>query len=346
MQVSLRRFSLALDAPVETPGGRVDRRDGVLVGLESGDLRGVGEATPLPGWTETYDECIDALEAAREAVGADGPGALLSALDPTPAARHGVALALADLEARRDGRPLYRRLGADGHVASVPANATVGRGDVSTTASAARDAVEAGFTCLKVKVGGCPVAEDVRRISAARDAVGPDATLRADANGSWEREEARRALAAFADDGVEYVEQPLEPGDLAGHADLRGGAVGVAVDETVARSGLEAVVGAGAADVLVVKPMALGGLDRAREAVDLAEGAGLRAVVTTTVDAVVARVGAVHLAASMDAPAPAGLATARFLADDLAPDPAGVVDGRASVPQDPGHGARVEGFPP
>lgn len=344
MQVSLRRFSLPLSAPVETPGGRVERRDGVLVRLESDDRRGLGESTPLPGWTETYDECVDALESARGAVETEGPDAATSALDATPAARHGLALALADLEARRRGRPLYRHLGADDRVESVAVNATVGRGDVPSTVDAAREAVEAGFGCLKVKVGGRPVAEDARRLDAVHDAVGPDVGLRADANGSWDRDEARQALVSFAAAGVEYVEQPLAPGDLDGHAALRGGPVGVAVDETLARASPASVVDAGAADVLIVKPMALGGPDRARAAVDLAAGAGLGAVVTTTVDAAVARAGAAHLTASLDEPAPAGLATARFLTGDVAPDPVPVDGGRASVPQGDGLGVRVEGW--
>ena len=170
--------------------------------------------------------------------------------------------------------------------------------------------------------------------------------MRADANGAWDRQTARRAFDALADIGVEYVEQPLPSGDLSGHADLRGGPVGVAVDETLAngrRDPLE-VVEAGAADVLVLKPMALGGLDRARAAATTASEADLGAVVTTTVDGVVARAGAVHLAASLDAGTPMGLATADRLAEDLAPDPAPVVDGGVRVPQSPGHG--VEGWSP
>ena len=63
---------------------------------------------------------------------------------------------------------------------------------------------------------------------------------------------------------------------------------------------------------------------------------------TTTVDAVVARVGAVHVAAAIpDVPA-CGLATGSMLASDLAPDPAPVADGSVSVPEGPGLGAGLD----
>lgn len=344
MKASLRRFSLPLRTPLETSSGPIDRREGLLVRVAGEGVVGVGEATPLPGWTEDREECEERLAAAVDRLGAAGPGDALRALDGSPAARHGLALALADRAARAGGNPLYRRLGAGGSVRSVPVNAVVGEGDVRETVAAASRAATAGFPALKVKVGARAVDADARRLAAVRDAVGPDVTIRADANGAWTRSEARAAFEAFAEVGVAYVEQPLDATDLAGHRDLRGGPVAVAVDETLASVAPGTVVGEDAADVLVVKPMVLGGLDRARSALSRAANAGLAAVVTTTVDGAVARTGAVHLAASVGDPAPAGLATAARLAEDVADDPAPVADGRIAVPQSAGHGVRVEGW--
>lgn len=346
MDATLRPFSLLLREPLATASGPIERREGVLVHVESNGASGVGEATPLPGWTETYEACIDSLEASTANLDWDDPEAVLSALDETPAARHGLSLALADLEARQADRPLYRHLGAPERIESIPANATIGDGDAPETAAAAREATDSGFGCLKLKVGARPVREDVARLDAVRDAVGPAPTLRADANGAWTREQAREALDAFADHDVEYVEQPVDPLDLAGLADLRDGPVEVAVDETLARTDPSAVLEAGAADVLIAKPMVLGGLDRALDLLHQAAAAGCSVVVTTTIDAVVARTAAVHLATCLEDRPPAGLATAGWLAEDLADDPAPVVDGRAHVPQASGHGVRVEGWSP
>jgi o-succinylbenzoate synthase len=365
----VREFSLALESPLATAGGSIDARDGFLLRVEDGDEAGVGEATPLPGWTESVAACRESLDAAADALSADGVDAAVA--DLGPAARHGVSLARADLRARRAGDPLYRHLGSETSasragsagrreappderaadaaskatrearkvVESVPVNATVGDADAETTAARAVEAADAGFDCVKVKVGARPVAEDAARLEAVRDAVGPGVELRADANASWARDEARRAFERFADADVAFVEQPLAPDDLRGHADLRGGSVGVALDESLAHVPLADVLAADAADALVLKPMVLGGVAAARDVALRARDAGVTPVVTTTIDGVVARTAAVHLAASLpDVPA-CGLATAGFLADDLADDPAPVSEGRIAVPQADGHGA-------
>ena len=358
MDADFRPFSLSLARPLETAAGPIERRDGFLVRIEAAGsagadvVVGTGEATPLPGWTESQETCREELEGALrrlDDVGLDSAlddrEAVLPDHDAAPAARHGLDLALADLQARRADVPLYKQLGANDRIDSVPVNAVLGAGTRKETVAAAEAAVAAGFNCLKLKVGARPVDQDVERVSAVREAVGPEVTVRVDANGAWSRGEARRAFDELWAADVEYVEQPLPADDLEGCADLRGGPVGVAVDETLARYSPVTVLEAGAADVLIVKPMVLGGPSRARAVANVARGAEVDAVVTTTVDGVVARVGAVHLAASLPDPSTAGLATSGWLADDLAPDPITVVAGRASVPQTPGHGVDVEEEP-
>jgi len=322
-------FSLHLSSPLSTANGNLTEREGFL--FLSRD--GVGEATPLPGWTESLDACRDALTTADAT---DDWEAALDACADAPAARHAVSLARLDAESTGENEPLYRSLGATERVESVPVNATVGDAGVEETVAAVREAVSAGFDCVKLKVGARPVEDDVERVAAVREEA-PEVELRADANGAWTREQANRAFAALSDVDLAYVEQPLEPTDLAGHRALREYETGVALDESLAEVSVSDVLDVDAADALILKPMALGGVDRARSAALEARRQGVDAVVTTTIDAVVARTAAVHLAASLpDVPA-CGLATADMLDSDLAPDPAPVEDGRAAVPQGNGN---------
>jgi len=290
----LRSFSLGLTTPLATARGEIAEREGVLVAVGPGDddvsAAGLGEATPLPGWTESRSACEAALRGVR-----DEDDALVDdALDrievaERPAARHGLALALADAAARDDGRPLAAHLaderGLPTPAESVPVNATVGDGDPETTAAVAKRAVDEGFDCLKVKVGARPLDGDVERLRAVCDAVGDDVSLRADANGAWDRPTAREALDRFAPLGLAYVEQPLPADDLDGAAALRSdrddreradgdSPVPIALDESLARHDLDAVLDVGAADVVVLKPMALGGPDRALAAATTALAAG------------------------------------------------------------------------
>ena len=332
--MNVERFSLPLSRPLETAAGTIEDREGVLVRVTLDGVEGVGEATPLPGWTESLEDCEAALTALEDPEAALEDGAL----EDAPAARHGVSLAVLDARAREAGHPLYRHLGADGRVDRVAANATVGDGPPPATATAAAVAVEAGFRAVKVKVGNRRPAADLERLEAVRERC-PDVELRADANGAWDAATAERALSTFEPLDVAFVEQPLPADDLAGHADLRERVpgVGVALDEGVVERGVDAVLESGAADVVVCKPMALGGVDVARSAAVRARSAGVDPVVTTTVDGAVARAAAVHLAASLPAGRAAGVATGDRIAEDLRADVAPVRAGSALVPQGKGN---------
>lgn len=337
LELEYRRFSCPLVEPLETASGTIETREGFLIRVSDGDRSGLGEATPLPGWTESLETCEAALDRAASSI-ADGEQAALESVDRTAAARHGVSLALADLSAVGDSTPLYRHLGASERVARVPVNATVGDGPADETAADARAAVDEGFDCCKVKAGLRTVDEDVDRVRAVREAVGPGIELRVDANGAWTVDEARRALRGFADVDVTVLEQPLPAGALEGHAALRDTDVAVALDEGLLEHGVDAIVDADAADAIVLKPMALGGVDVASQVATWSAEAGMVPIVTTTIDAVVARTAAVHLAAAIPEVPACGLATGSLLANDLGPDPIFLERGTAVVPQAKGLG--------
>jgi o-succinylbenzoate synthase len=340
MRAEVRDFSVSLARPLATAKGEIFEREGVLVRVESGDHVGYGEATPLDSWTESLGRCRQALSAAIDRLADDPPGTVLDDMADTPAARHGLSLALADLNAKQRGEPLYRYLGREAETESVRVNATIGDAPVDETTAAAETAVSEGYDCLKVKVGVRDVETDVARLAAVRERVGPAVELRADANGAWTRDQADAAFEGFADSHVKFVEQPLPADDLAGLAGLRGTRVGVALDESLASHPVGEVLNENAADVLVLKPMALGGVERARQVAMHAREERIATVVTTTIDAVVARTGAVHLAASIPGLSSCGLATADWLTTDVGPDPCPVEDGAIRVPADFGLGVR------
>lgn len=316
-------FSLPLKAPLSTAAGEIRNRTGFVIQMGGG----LGEAAPLSDWTESHGECKRAL------AGVEEPDCSLRSLDDAPAARHGLALAIADGDAFERGEPLYRHLGGDS-ADRIPVNATLGDGSPETTAEAAREAVAAGVGTLKCKVGVRSVEEDLERIRAIREAVGSEPAIRLDANGAWNRERAERAIEALSAFDIEYIEQPLPADDIAGHRALSA-PVPIALDESLAgRTIPEIEAIADAADAFVLKPMALGGVDRV---VDLGRKLD-DVVVTTTIDAVIARTAAVHAAAALGIERACGLATADLLAADLGPDPAPISGGSISVPQEPGLG--------
>lgn len=337
--LEIQPFSVRLDSPLETARGTIDARDGFLVRVETGGISGLGEATPLVGWTESSEECRTGLARAREVAEELDWGIALGKLE-APAARHGLSLALAEGRARNRDQPLYQSLGADEGrtVDSVPVNVTLGADEPTALANRARAAVDQGYSAVKIKVGTNGVEEDIERIRAVRNAVGDGVELRVDANGAWTFDQASEAVEALAALDVAYVEQPLPTAELSSTANLRGNGVDIALDESLATHSVADIISADAADVLVLKPMVLGGPDRAVEVARDCREAGIDPIISTTIDAVVARVGAVHVAASIPDVRACGLATGERLATDLARDPAPVSNGRITVPQGPGLG--------
>jgi len=334
--IEIDPFQVRLSEPLDTARGPIRERDGLLVTVEYDGHYGVGEATPLPGWTESYEACREALERARAVADELDPGIALGKMD-APAARHGLSLAFAEARARAEDWSLYRALGGE-FVETVPVNATLGSsaGPEAVGEAAAR-AVDEGFETLKLKVGSNGVEEDIERVRAIRDAVGADVSLRVDANGAWTPEQAQTALDSLAALDVSYLEQPLPKTELDAHAELSG-PVDIALDESLAAYSVDEIAAADAADVVVLKPMVLGGPDLTIEAARRAREAGIEPVVSNTVDAVVARTGAVHVAAAIPDVPPCGLATASLLETDLGPDPAPVESGKMLVPQRAGLG--------
>ncbi len=84
----------------------------------------------------------------------------------------------------------------------------------------AREAMGAGFTHLKLKVGADPKF-DLRRAHALREAIGPDGHLMLDANQVWSIDQAIRSMRALAEVNPWWIEEPTSPDDVLGHLRIR-----------------------------------------------------------------------------------------------------------------------------
>jgi O-succinylbenzoate synthase len=217
------------------------------------------------------------------------------------------------LEATQDGWPEAVR-------DEVPVNATVPAVPADQVAAVLERFP--GCTTAKVKVAqaGQVLRDDVDRVAAVRDLLGPTGCVRVDANGAWSLSDARWAVAALSAFDLEYVEQPcasVEDLALLRIALARAGIeVLVAADESVRKaSDPLRVARAGAADVLVLKVAPLGGV---RPALEIAEQCGLPVVVSSALDTSVGISAGVALAAALPAlPYACGLATTSLMAGDV-----------------------------
>jgi L-alanine-DL-glutamate epimerase-like enolase superfamily enzyme len=165
-----------------------------------------------------------------------------------------VDTALWDLAGKDAGLPLHRLLGA--HRDSVPA---YGSGidlflDEPALLAHVEELLGLGFDWIKIKVGKDDPGEDVARVAAVRRLIGPHRRLCVDANQVWELPDAVRHAAALAAAGADlaWLEEPLHPEDVEGHASLRARVpLPVAIGESVySDSQFLAYLRAGAVDVV------------------------------------------------------------------------------------------------
>ncbi|MEP6875195.1 MAG: L-fuconate dehydratase [Burkholderiales bacterium] len=83
-----------------------------------------------------------------------------------------------------------------------------------------QEAVDAGYRHVKLKVGA-DLAEDIRRLTIAREVIGPDAALMIDANQVWDVPQAIEWVTALAEFRPLWIEEPTSPDDVLGHAAIR-----------------------------------------------------------------------------------------------------------------------------
>jgi len=331
---TLTRIRLKLRAPIQTGRGRLAVREGAVLALSTvSDGVGYGEALPLEGFgAESITQACETLEKlTRSMIGRD-PRDLDSLLDEAesiapdaPAARAALDAALFDLVARAGKTRVAALLAAPQEARARVAVSALLRGEQPEDAAReAGQAVREGFRTVKLKVGAGDLALDEARVAAVREAIGAEAKIRIDANGAWKESEAAKAIARFAPHAIEFCEQPVAASDLAGLARLRADSpIAIAADEALAGGrALDEILERGAADLLVLKPAALGGLRASWRFAMSARSKGVGCVVTSALDSALGLSAALQLAAALPGSLPdAGLSTGGAFVEDLAPAP-------------------------
>ncbi|MFI9632319.1 o-succinylbenzoate synthase [Nocardia sp. NPDC051929] len=194
-----------------------------------------------------------------------------------------------------------------------------------------------GCRTAKVKVADHPesLAEDLARVEAVRDALGPNGAIRVDANAVWDIDTAVRHIELIdkAAGGLEYVEQPCrtieELAAVRRRVDVR-----IAADESIRRAeDPMRVAVAGAADIAVLKCTPLGGV---RRALQVAEAAGLPCVVSSALETSVGLAAQLALAGALpELDFACGLGTLSLLTGDVTRGSLRAVDGYLPVLRTP-----------
>lgn len=313
-EIALGYISIPLVTPFKTALRTVDSVNDLIVRVTAEDgTEGYGEAPPTAVITGDTKESIEAairgyIAPAVCGMELDDIGAVMERMEKAIAkntsAKAAVDIALYDLYAKLQKKPLFRLLGEgapDQVKTELETDLTI---SVNETDEMVRDsvrAIESGFGILKVKVGKGG-AKDVERVRAIRAAVGRDVKIRVDANQGWTREEAVRTICAMEDAGleIELVEQPVSYHDFKGmqyvtsHVDTP-----ILADESVFsyEDGLR-IIEEHAADLINIKLMKTGGLHEAMRICDAADRYGVKCMIGCMLESKVSVSAGAHLAAA------------------------------------------------
>jgi L-alanine-DL-glutamate epimerase-like enolase superfamily enzyme len=243
-----------------------------------------------------------------------------------------VDMALWDLRGRRLGMPLWRLLGgfdpavrcyAGGIDLDVPIPQLLRQTDAN---------LERGFRAIKMKVGRPRLAEDVERVRAMREHIGPDIALMADANMRWSADEAIRAARALAPYDLVWLEEPTIPDDVAGHVRIvRDGGLPIATGENLhSLHEFAQMIRAGGVTYPEPDVTNCGGVTAFMKIAHLAQAFNLPVTSHGAHDVTVHLLAAIPNRSYLEAH---GFGLDRFIAEPLA-----IADGHARAPDRPGHG--------
>lgn len=302
LDTDFERVDLPLADEFTISRGSQDTAENTIVTVGDGEYTGIGVGAPSPHYGETADTVDAVLPDLLGVVASVGdPHALCEierrmreVVGRNPAARCAVSIALHDLVGKRLSLPLYRYWGLD--PATPRTSYTIGLDSTERMGEKTAEAVAAGYSSLKVKLG---TDRDLEITETVREAA-PDATIRVDANEAWRPNEAVRTIRELAALEVEFIEQPVPATEPEGLRFVHERSVlPIAADEScVTLADIPRI--ADRTSIANIKLMKCGGLREATRMIHAARAHGLEVMLGCMIESNASIAAACHLAPLVD----------------------------------------------
>ncbi len=284
--------------------GTSTKTHNILVKLHYEEWEALGEAAPANYHNESPATVSAVLSQWQdEEILGDDPFAIAeiskrldNSIAGNASAKAAIEMALWDLAGKITDQPVFRLLGLAG-LSTPMTDFTIGIDSLDMVEQKTIEAVEAGYKILKVKQGTSYDREIIKRVRK----YAAHLPLRVDANGAWTPKQAIEMSHFLAENGVQFIEQPLPKyADVADFRFLRERSpLPIYADESVCRSGDVARL-AGAIDGVVVKLCKTGGLLEALKVIHTARAHSMQIMFGCMIESSIGVTAAAHLSALVD----------------------------------------------
>jgi muconate cycloisomerase len=208
-------------------------------------------------------------------------------------------MALFDIVGKYLDAPLYDLLGGQVQV-RLPLSRSASQSNLEEDLKDVDQYLKEGYPIIKIKVGVLSVEQDIERVKAIRKRIGPEMSLRADANQSWDIPSALRFIRGIEEDQLTFVEQPISREDVDGLAYLRSRSPApILADEAASTEhDLLNIIEKRAADFISIKVLKSGGITKSRRMATLAESAGIKCYLGSQIETSVGTAASLHFVLS------------------------------------------------
>ncbi len=305
--IKLYQYRLPLKKILRIRNRRLKFREGLILELIADNgLSGFGEVAPLPGLSQ--ESLQEAKEQIKHWIKSPHKHIPVTQASLFPSVRFGLEMAASDLPSIH-GEQLFsmKKISVSGLLDSEEK-------DISHLAKLM---VQNGFRSLKLKVGRRPVEKEIKIVRQLEHILRHKATLRLDANQSWDIKTAIHFTDSIDKALIDYIEEPLQ--NIRGLAEFYNKTnVPVALDESLQKFNVQQLLAIPGLKAVVLKPTVLGGFSGTLALIKKARAKGIAPVISSSFESSLGVIAILNFAALHLNPClPAGIDTLKWFKNDL-----------------------------
>ena len=288
MKATFFKHTLQFKQASGTSRGVLTYKDTWFIELENNALKGIGECGMFKGLSiDDRDDFEETLKWACQNIHL-GLDALLGQLVAFPSIQFGLEMAFRSLKQKLpfDLFPSEFTSGQD----SIPINGLIWMGESSFMKQQIKDKLEAGFSCIKLKIGALDFDKELALLKSIRDEFDAQTIeIRVDANGAFKPREALEKLKRLSDFNLHSIEQPINQGQLQEMAQLcLDTPLPIALDEELigifSVTNKQVLLQTIKPQYIILKPALVGGFKGSQEWIDVAESHNIGWWVTSALE--------------------------------------------------------------